>query len=132
MWKIGGALALVAAALAGCAGSSAALPVERSQASPELRSSVGWLHVEPVAIDFKNGKSQSVMVRVWQHGYTSHFHVHDGCWGVGVYLDRYISRDNALFKVQPFARGRERCAVVFSGSSGPRGTQILQIRVLHR
>ena len=131
MWKIGGPIALVVLALAGC-GSSASLPFESAQTSPQLRSSAGWLHVEPVAIDFKNGKSQSVLVRVWQHGYSGHFRVHDSCWGVGVYIDRYISRHNALFRVQPFARGRERCRVEFSGSPGPRGTQTLQIRVLHR
>lgn len=136
MSKIGGALALVVLALAGCAGWSAPLPSggqqTNTQTSPQLGSSVGWLHVEPIAIDFKNGFSHAVTVRVWQRGYSGRFHIRDGCWGVGVYIDRYISHANALFRVQPFARGRERCRVEFSGSPGPRGSQMLQIRVLHR
>lgn len=132
MWKIGAAFAAVVVALIGCASQPGALPSDQAGLAPQAQSFVGELHIEPVGIIFKNGKSRGVSVRVWQHGFAGHFRVRDGCWGVTVYLRRYLSRHSAMFTVQPDAPGKEKCSILFTGSSGPRGTQPLEIRVLHR
>jgi hypothetical protein len=130
MLKAGTLIAAVVLALSACAQPRGTVPVA-SAVGPADVSSYGYLQIEPIGIDFPNGKSRGVTVRVWQRGFLGHFQVHDGCSRVGVTLEKYVGRDAALYRVRPIALGKASCAIRFSGSGGPRGTQSLQIRVLH-
>ena len=98
---------------------------------PEIVSSYGYLQIEPIGIDFPNGRSRGITVRVWQHGFFGHFQVDDECSRVGVTLEKYVGNHTALYRVGPTAIGKETCAIRFSGSAGSRGRQLLHIRILH-
>ena len=132
MWRNGALVAAIVIALEACGAHGELVPVQTTTAaSPGFNNSAGWLQIEPIAVDFPNGKSRAVAVRVWQHGFTGRFRVHNECSGVIVWLKGYVTRNAAIFKVRPDALGKETCNIRFTGSRDPRGSHNLHVRVLN-
>jgi hypothetical protein len=130
MLKAGTLIAAALLLLTACAQTGNTVPAVSAVGRAAV-SAVGYLQIEPIGIDFPNGESRGVTVRVWQRGFFGNFRVRDGCAHVGITLVKYVRRDGAFYKVRPIAPGKEACAIRFKGSAGPRGAQSLHIRVLH-
>lgn len=133
MGKNGVAIVTILAALAACGGRTQTVPYASAPAVVDLPRHLGQLHVEPYEIVFEVGSSQSQTIRVWQSGWHERYRMKNGCSLVSVKLLRYVRRNVSIWQAMRVGiRGKERCAVTFTGSRGSRGTNSVEIRVRKR
>ncbi len=132
MWRAGLLFAILS--LVGC-GSAAGVVITPSHAAgtavtPTNQPFSGFLRIVPSQVAFKNDRSGSQLVRVWQRGFKGQYRARNECTNVSVHLVHYTRTHATVWKVRPTANGRRSCVVIFSGNTGPRGTARLKISVL--
>jgi hypothetical protein len=126
------AFVVASIALTACALPSGSF-VSPSQAVPPagVRRLVGALNIEPFEIVFSRRKFVSPpLVRVWQRGFRGRYVSMNQCTGVTVTLEKYAQRNASVWTIRLSHPRPQSCAVKFTGTGGPRGTNYLQLKIL--